>query len=179
MALLGQQPSLTLLRLHIHVDRAHFSRIDVEHQSNRIASDLRHLIEVPRLREDAPERGNRYRPPVARSHDFDAMSQGAHIRFHSSTILPASARMPRGDHLARQDGRLDVGSVLGPPGPAHPRSRIPKWSCSTPAGLAEVRGPSIDSGFGFLQSLVDPSELGSFPEDHALHRRIVLFDRFP
>lgn len=95
-ALLGQKLSLTLLRLHTHVDRAHISRIDVEHQGDRLASDRRHLIKVPRLREDTPERGNRYRPPVARPHDFDAMSQGGRFRFHGSTILPASARMPRG-----------------------------------------------------------------------------------
>ena len=65
MALLGQKLSLTLLRLHTHVDRAHVGGIDVEHHGDRIASDLRHLIEMSRLREDAGERGNRHRLEIA------------------------------------------------------------------------------------------------------------------
>ncbi len=118
MVLLGQKLGLTLLRLHTHLDRAHLNRIDVEHHGDRLASDLRHLIKVPRLREDAPERGHRNRPPVARPHDVDAMSQGGRFRFHGSTIVPASARIPRCGRLAGQDGRLEVGAVLGPPVPA-------------------------------------------------------------
>ena len=90
--------------------------INIEHHGDRLASGRRHVVEVSRLREDAPKRGNRYRPPLARLHDFDAMSQGGHVRFHGSTILPASARMPRASRrreLCCERGRLRTAVLSG------------------------------------------------------------------
>ncbi len=115
-ALPGQKLSPTLLPLHTHVDRPHVGRINIEHQGDRLASGRRHLVEVSRLREDAPKRRNRSRPPLARLHNFDAMSQGGHVRFHGSTILSASARMPRAlrrAELCCERGRLRTAVLSG------------------------------------------------------------------
>ena len=85
----------SVLRLHTYVDRTHIGRINIEHHGDRLASSRRHLVEVSRLGENTPKRGNRYRPPLAGLHDFDAMPQGGRVRLHGSTILPASAGLPR------------------------------------------------------------------------------------
>ena len=57
----------SVLRLHTYVDWTHIGRINIEQHGDRLASGHRHLVEVSRLGEDAPQRGNCYRPPLARS----------------------------------------------------------------------------------------------------------------